>query len=170
MAEQHVIHIIVDDMMIPQARLNRDLHDLLCCRVIYLQVSMNEGLSYITSSVHITTTECVSTNCTAPNSSTSFRAFLLPLTFNPSFVSFASYSIAVFLLFFRPSSLSPPLLCLSTRGGREYRGQTPHPQTPTATFSPSAFVSTNVNVCRRSSTEPSCWFRCWWSSCCWFCS
>uniref|UniRef100_H3DGH9 Anthrax toxin receptor n=1 Tax=Tetraodon nigroviridis TaxID=99883 RepID=H3DGH9_TETNG len=27
-------------------------------RVIYLQVSMNEGLSYITSSVHITTTEC----------------------------------------------------------------------------------------------------------------
>uniref|UniRef100_A0A3B4WHR2 Anthrax toxin receptor 1 n=1 Tax=Seriola lalandi dorsalis TaxID=1841481 RepID=A0A3B4WHR2_SERLL len=26
--------------------------------VIYLQVSMNEGLSYITSSVHITTTEC----------------------------------------------------------------------------------------------------------------
>uniref|UniRef100_A0AAQ6A3Z6 Anthrax toxin receptor 1 n=1 Tax=Amphiprion ocellaris TaxID=80972 RepID=A0AAQ6A3Z6_AMPOC len=28
-------------------------------RVIYLQVSMNEGLSYITSSVHITTTECV---------------------------------------------------------------------------------------------------------------
>lgn len=34
---------------------------LLVCRVIYLQVSMNEGLSYITSSVHITTTECVST-------------------------------------------------------------------------------------------------------------
>lgn len=32
-------------------------------RVIYLQVSMNEGISYITSSVHITTTECVSTNC-----------------------------------------------------------------------------------------------------------
>uniref|UniRef100_A0A8C4E288 ANTXR cell adhesion molecule 1d n=1 Tax=Dicentrarchus labrax TaxID=13489 RepID=A0A8C4E288_DICLA len=32
-------------------------------RVIYLQVSMNEGLSYITSSVHITTTECVSTSC-----------------------------------------------------------------------------------------------------------
>uniref|UniRef100_A0A673BKZ2 Anthrax toxin receptor 1 n=1 Tax=Sphaeramia orbicularis TaxID=375764 RepID=A0A673BKZ2_9TELE len=31
-------------------------------RVIYLQVSMNEGLSYITSSVHITTTECVSVN------------------------------------------------------------------------------------------------------------
>uniref|UniRef100_A0AAY5K4Y2 Anthrax toxin receptor 1 n=1 Tax=Esox lucius TaxID=8010 RepID=A0AAY5K4Y2_ESOLU len=29
-------------------------------RVIYLQVSMNEGLSYITSSVYITTTECVS--------------------------------------------------------------------------------------------------------------
>ncbi|TRZ03645.1 hypothetical protein DNTS_008604 [Danionella cerebrum] len=28
-------------------------------RVMYLQVSMNEGLSYITSSVHITTTECV---------------------------------------------------------------------------------------------------------------
>uniref|UniRef100_A0A7N8XC15 ANTXR cell adhesion molecule 1d n=1 Tax=Mastacembelus armatus TaxID=205130 RepID=A0A7N8XC15_9TELE len=27
-------------------------------RVIYLQVSMNEGLSYITSSVHITTSEC----------------------------------------------------------------------------------------------------------------
>ncbi|XP_016084840.1 anthrax toxin receptor 1-like [Sinocyclocheilus grahami] len=27
-------------------------------KVIYLQVSMNEGLSYITSSVHITTTEC----------------------------------------------------------------------------------------------------------------
>uniref|UniRef100_A0A3P8V9R1 ANTXR cell adhesion molecule 1d n=1 Tax=Cynoglossus semilaevis TaxID=244447 RepID=A0A3P8V9R1_CYNSE len=27
-------------------------------RVIYLQVSMNKGLSYITSSVHITTTEC----------------------------------------------------------------------------------------------------------------
>ncbi|XP_034464566.1 anthrax toxin receptor 1 [Hippoglossus hippoglossus] len=27
-------------------------------RVIYLQVSMNQGLSYITSSVHITTTEC----------------------------------------------------------------------------------------------------------------
>ncbi|KAG5266349.1 hypothetical protein AALO_G00230010 [Alosa alosa] len=27
-------------------------------QVIYLQVSMNEGLSYITSSVHITTTEC----------------------------------------------------------------------------------------------------------------
>uniref|UniRef100_A0A3B5LYI8 Anthrax toxin receptor C-terminal domain-containing protein n=1 Tax=Xiphophorus couchianus TaxID=32473 RepID=A0A3B5LYI8_9TELE len=27
-------------------------------REIYLQVSMNEGLSYITSSVHITTTEC----------------------------------------------------------------------------------------------------------------
>ncbi|MEQ2211865.1 hypothetical protein XENOCAPTIV_018854 [Xenoophorus captivus] len=32
-------------------------------REIYLQVSMNEGLSYITSSVHITTTECVSTAC-----------------------------------------------------------------------------------------------------------
>uniref|UniRef100_A0A8C1S6S0 ANTXR cell adhesion molecule 1d n=1 Tax=Cyprinus carpio TaxID=7962 RepID=A0A8C1S6S0_CYPCA len=31
-------------------------------KVIYLQVSMNEGLSYITSSVHITTTECVSTS------------------------------------------------------------------------------------------------------------
>jgi len=29
-------------------------------RVVYLQVSMNEGLSFITSSVHITTTECVS--------------------------------------------------------------------------------------------------------------
>lgn len=29
-------------------------------RVIFLQVSMNEGLTYITSSVHITTTECVS--------------------------------------------------------------------------------------------------------------
>uniref|UniRef100_A0A3Q3DMG9 Anthrax toxin receptor 1 n=1 Tax=Hippocampus comes TaxID=109280 RepID=A0A3Q3DMG9_HIPCM len=28
-------------------------------RVIYLQVSMNEGISYITSSVHITTTECL---------------------------------------------------------------------------------------------------------------
>uniref|UniRef100_A0A8C5CY06 ANTXR cell adhesion molecule 1d n=1 Tax=Gadus morhua TaxID=8049 RepID=A0A8C5CY06_GADMO len=27
-------------------------------RIIFLQVSMNEGLSYITSSVHITTTEC----------------------------------------------------------------------------------------------------------------
>ncbi|XP_066534762.1 anthrax toxin receptor 1 [Hoplias malabaricus] len=27
-------------------------------KVIYLQISMNEGLSYITSSVHITTTEC----------------------------------------------------------------------------------------------------------------
>lgn len=34
-------------------------------RVIYLQVSMNEGLSYITSSVHITTTECVSAHGTA---------------------------------------------------------------------------------------------------------
>lgn len=33
---------------------------VLWCRVIYLQVSMNEGLSYITSLVHITTTECVS--------------------------------------------------------------------------------------------------------------
>ncbi|MEQ2299811.1 hypothetical protein AMECASPLE_018857, partial [Ameca splendens] len=32
-------------------------------REIYLQVSMNEGLSYITSSVHITTTECVSSAC-----------------------------------------------------------------------------------------------------------
>lgn len=32
----------------------------LCFRVVYLQVSMNEGLSFITSSVHITTTECVS--------------------------------------------------------------------------------------------------------------
>lgn len=31
-------------------------------KVIFLQVSMNEGLSYITSSVHITTTECVSTS------------------------------------------------------------------------------------------------------------
>uniref|UniRef100_A0A8C7GXK0 Anthrax toxin receptor 1 n=1 Tax=Oncorhynchus kisutch TaxID=8019 RepID=A0A8C7GXK0_ONCKI len=30
----------------------------LCFRVVYLQVSMNEGLSFITSSVHITTTEC----------------------------------------------------------------------------------------------------------------
>ncbi|MED6246090.1 Anthrax toxin receptor 1, partial [Ataeniobius toweri] len=29
-----------------------------CRTEIYLQVSMNEGLSYITSSVHITTTEC----------------------------------------------------------------------------------------------------------------
>uniref|UniRef100_A0AAR2JTQ4 Anthrax toxin receptor 1 n=1 Tax=Pygocentrus nattereri TaxID=42514 RepID=A0AAR2JTQ4_PYGNA len=29
-------------------------------KVVYLQVSMNEGLSFITSSVHITTTECVS--------------------------------------------------------------------------------------------------------------
>ncbi len=34
----------------------------LCFRVVYLQVSMNEGLSFITSSVHITTTECVSLN------------------------------------------------------------------------------------------------------------
>ena len=35
---------------------------LLCnFRVIYLQVSMNEGLSFISSNVHITTTECVST-------------------------------------------------------------------------------------------------------------
>uniref|UniRef100_A0A7N5ZX37 Anthrax toxin receptor 1 n=1 Tax=Anabas testudineus TaxID=64144 RepID=A0A7N5ZX37_ANATE len=33
-------------------------HKFVLCRVIYLQVSMNEGLSYITSSVHITTTEC----------------------------------------------------------------------------------------------------------------
>lgn len=33
-----------------------------CIRVVYLQVSMNEGLSFITSSVHITTTECVSTH------------------------------------------------------------------------------------------------------------
>lgn len=43
----------------------------LFCRVIYLQVSMNEGLSYITSSVHITTTECVSTRvliCSSPSS------------------------------------------------------------------------------------------------------
>uniref|UniRef100_A0A672LSL6 Anthrax toxin receptor 1 n=1 Tax=Sinocyclocheilus grahami TaxID=75366 RepID=A0A672LSL6_SINGR len=31
-------------------------------KVVYLQVSMNEGLSFITSSVHITTTECVSLN------------------------------------------------------------------------------------------------------------
>lgn len=38
-------------------------HKFVLCRVIYLQVSMNEGLSYITSSVHITTTECVSTSC-----------------------------------------------------------------------------------------------------------
>lgn len=38
-------------------------HEVVFCRVIYLQVSMNEGLSYITSSVHITTTECVSTSC-----------------------------------------------------------------------------------------------------------
>ena len=29
-------------------------------RVIYLQVSMNDGLSFITSNVHVTTTECVS--------------------------------------------------------------------------------------------------------------
>uniref|UniRef100_A0A667Y3E3 Anthrax toxin receptor 1 n=1 Tax=Myripristis murdjan TaxID=586833 RepID=A0A667Y3E3_9TELE len=35
----------------------------LCCpaaKVIYLQVSMNDGLSFIASNVHITTTECVS--------------------------------------------------------------------------------------------------------------
>lgn len=38
-------------------------HGFVLCRVIFLQVSMNEGLSYITSSVHITTTECVSTSC-----------------------------------------------------------------------------------------------------------
>uniref|UniRef100_A0A7N8WV64 ANTXR cell adhesion molecule 1c n=1 Tax=Mastacembelus armatus TaxID=205130 RepID=A0A7N8WV64_9TELE len=30
-------------------------------KVIYLQVSMNDGLSFISSNVHITTTECVST-------------------------------------------------------------------------------------------------------------
>lgn len=36
-------------------------HECVFSRVIYLQVSMNEGISYITSSVHITTTECVST-------------------------------------------------------------------------------------------------------------
>ncbi|XP_026164464.1 anthrax toxin receptor 1 isoform X2 [Mastacembelus armatus] len=34
-------------------------------RVIYLQVSMNEGLSYITSSVHITTSECSSSSLLA---------------------------------------------------------------------------------------------------------
>lgn len=33
---------------------------LFCSRVIYLQVSMNDGLSFISSNVHITTTECVS--------------------------------------------------------------------------------------------------------------
>lgn len=33
---------------------------LVCFRVIYLQVSMNDGLSFISSNVHITTTECVS--------------------------------------------------------------------------------------------------------------
>lgn len=33
---------------------------LFCFRVIYLQVSMNDGLSFISSNVHITTTECVS--------------------------------------------------------------------------------------------------------------
>uniref|UniRef100_A0A7N8WLL3 ANTXR cell adhesion molecule 1c n=1 Tax=Mastacembelus armatus TaxID=205130 RepID=A0A7N8WLL3_9TELE len=31
---------------------------LFCFRVIYLQVSMNDGLSFISSNVHITTTEC----------------------------------------------------------------------------------------------------------------
>ncbi|TKS85554.1 Anthrax toxin receptor 1 [Collichthys lucidus] len=39
-------------------KMNEIGHGFVFCRVIYLQVSMNEGISYITSSVHITTTEC----------------------------------------------------------------------------------------------------------------
>lgn len=50
-----------------EVHVSQQMSDFVCvcdvrlfCRVIYLQVSMNKGLSYITSSVHITTTECVS--------------------------------------------------------------------------------------------------------------
>ncbi len=41
-------------------------------RVVYLQVSMNEGLSFITSSVHITTTECVSLNTNTATQTTKY--------------------------------------------------------------------------------------------------
>lgn len=49
----------------PVAHLWRSTTYLFCLcffgsRVIYLQVSMNDGLSFISSNVHITTTECVS--------------------------------------------------------------------------------------------------------------
>lgn len=73
------------------------------CRVIYLQVSMNEGLSYITSSVHITTTECVSTPIRDP---------LFPASAAPGSLSRPPA--------LSPSSLRSPLLCLSLRGGCEY--------------------------------------------------
>lgn len=68
---------------------------------------MNEGLSYITSSVHITTTECVSkTHNLLLLLHTTLRKFLLPLTFN-LFLFFSSFlfplgSIVFFLFFCLP--------------------------------------------------------------------
>lgn len=50
-------------------------------RVIYLQVSMNNGLSFISSNVHITTTECVSNNFTPFSSFVSLYFFVLPHIF-----------------------------------------------------------------------------------------
>nr|XP_020457482.1 anthrax toxin receptor 1-like isoform X4 [Monopterus albus] len=70
-------------------------------RVIYLQVSMNQGLSYITSSVHITTTECVSTSCTTN---------LILINFLLTFL----FCLGSLVFFFSTSSLRSPLLHLSS--------------------------------------------------------
>lgn len=92
-----------------------------CFRVIYLQVSMNDGLSFISSNVHITTTECVSGSFMYPCRDTAkilivqkierknvcvvCTLLLLLLLLSPTFLSFLScltFSTLrfVFLLFF----------------------------------------------------------------------
>uniref|UniRef100_A0A7N8XJW6 ANTXR cell adhesion molecule 1c n=1 Tax=Mastacembelus armatus TaxID=205130 RepID=A0A7N8XJW6_9TELE len=53
-------------------------------KVIYLQVSMNDGLSFISSNVHITTTECVSTNS-------------CPLCHTPFYINIGPKKMAAFL-------------------------------------------------------------------------
>ena len=101
-------------------------HESMFCRVIYLQVSMNEGISYITSSVHITTTECVSTSCvsalciiTKHSTTVIFPSGMPPCLIKLPF-SLSYFSLGSPVFFFCPSSLRSPLLCLFIRGGCEY--------------------------------------------------
>lgn len=53
---------------------------LFAFRVIYLQVSMNNGLSFISSNVHITTTECVSVNVLTSLHVFDLQSFLIECT------------------------------------------------------------------------------------------
>lgn len=85
------------------------------CRVIYLQVSMNEGLSYITSSVHITTTECVSTRCVRFVSISNNTWWFDPLACCHLWNFSVSFQLVIFSSLLL-SSLTSPLLCLSSEG------------------------------------------------------